>query len=203
MSFLLFFYDSRLPAFRSMARSHQKDSDPNVLSHFWSFRPPHTSTSSQLARPPWGHSESCGKVASAPCLGRTEELGPEQPGPGAQRLSALACRGSRPGLGSIESEACCGDRGSEGLWPAPERGSELEAPQSLHFPGSRSSVPHYPLPDPQKGDTEQSSLLSSSIWAPTSSLLGLVLERAWNELSRGLLGVSCQQPAGGRSWASG
>lgn len=45
MSFLLFFYNSRLVAFQSMARSHQKDSDPSILNHFWSLRPLHTSTS--------------------------------------------------------------------------------------------------------------------------------------------------------------
>lgn len=42
-----------------------------------------------------------------------------------------------------------------------------------------------------------------SISAPASSLLGLVLRRAWSDPSRGLPGVSCQQPVGGGAGPGG
>ena len=85
----------------------------------------------------------------------------------------------------------------------PDRGSELQAPPHRLF--LRSQVFRSPGTAAPAILRERrcTAIFPSepSISAPTSSLLGLVLRRAWSDPSRGLSGVSCQQPVGGRSRA--
>ena len=97
----------------------------------------------------------------------------------------------------------CGDKGTQGLWPGPDQVRGAGPTDSL-FQSSGLSVPQIPSSSPLQGGRLQGGTASRP--APSSGTRQPPWVWFWKGLggaTRGLSGLSCQPPKGGRSQPGG